>query len=73
MTADNDRRTITMPIAGEILARAEALRAWLGARVDLSPTGHATRAAVIRLAIYRGLEVLEREAERDARTKAKGR
>ncbi len=45
------------------LQRAEALRAFLGAK--LGPGGEVTRSDVLRAALARGLEALE--AERDTR------
>jgi hypothetical protein len=62
-----DKRVITMPIASALLDRAEALRLYVQGRTDYAPTGHATRSTVIRLALAKGLEVLEREAAKRGR------
>jgi hypothetical protein len=63
-TKDRAARTVTMPLAADLLDRAEALRGYVRTRTDYAPTGHATRAAVLRLALARGLDALEREAQK---------
>ncbi len=44
-----------------IVERLDDLVPWLEDRPDLVPTGHAKRADVIRLALLRGLDALDRE------------
>jgi hypothetical protein len=61
------RRTLTIPLSPELLERSEALCDYVRTRPDYAPTGHATRAAVIRLALAKGLDVLEREAAKRGR------
>lgn len=50
--------------------RCAALVRWAARKPAYAPAGHISRAGVVRLALAKGLEVLEREAERDAAAKA---
>lgn len=50
--------------------RCAALVRWAARKPAYAPAGHISRAGLIRLALAKGLEVLEREAERDAAAKA---
>ena len=50
--------------------RCAALVRWAARKPAYAPSGHISRAGVVRLALAKGLEVLEREAERDAAAKA---
>lgn len=47
------------------LERADALVEWATTQPELAPTGYASRSAVIREAIRRGLDSLERQRARD--------
>ncbi len=48
------------------VARAESLREWAANQVSICPTGTASRTAVLREAVRRGLDSIEREMARDA-------
>lgn len=55
-------------LPGDLLARAEALRAAVRATLpELLAAGAVSRSTVIRLALIRGLDALERECSVDAR------
>lgn len=55
-------------LPGDLLARAEALRAAVRATLpELLAAGAVSRSTVIRLALIRGLDALERECNTDAR------
>lgn len=56
--------TTTLRISEDLLSRADELVSWASTRPDLAPTGNATRATIMRAAILRGLESLERERKR---------
>ena len=47
--------------------RAESLAEWMAGQPDLSPTGTASRSAVLREAVRRGLVSIEREKARGAK------
>jgi hypothetical protein len=51
--------------------RCAALVRWVARKPAYAPSGYISKAGVVRLALAKGLEVLEREAERDAAAKAK--
>lgn len=55
-------------LPGDLLARAEALRAAVRATMpELLAAGAVSRSTVIRLALIRGLDALERDCNADAR------
>lgn len=64
--SDSNARPVTLPIPAEWIERMGALTAYVASRPDYAPTGFASRAAVHRLALLRGIEVLEREAAKRA-------
>jgi hypothetical protein len=65
--------TITAKVPVSTVERCAALVRWAARKPLYAPAGHISRAGLIRLALAKGLEVLEREAERDAQRKAEGR
>ena len=66
-TAHDDPGT-QVRLPDELLDRAEALRAAVRATLpELRAVGAVSRATVIRLALLRGLDALERECADDAR------
>ena len=73
MTTDRDdepaqvMQTLRFPVA--LLARATALVPYVARKAKWAPTGHASRALVLRIALDRGLDVLEREQQAEARKK----
>ncbi len=58
--------TVAFRLPREFLKRADALIAPLG-KTDLGIHGQVTRAKVLRLAVARGLETLERQHKRQKR------
>lgn len=50
------------------LDRADTLTEWASNQPEIAPTGTATRSHVIREAIRRGLDSLERQKERGAKS-----
>jgi hypothetical protein len=54
-------------VARPILERVEELREWVESNPALSPSGSASRSDVLRVALVRGLEQLERERRKDAK------
>jgi hypothetical protein len=62
--------TMTLKVPVSTVERCAALVRWVARKPAYAPTGHISRAGVVRLALAKGLEVLEREAERDAAAKA---
>ncbi len=46
--------------------RADELAEWVATQPDLAPTGYASRSSVLREAIRRGLDSLERQRDRKA-------
>lgn len=47
--------------------RAESLTDWAAKKSEIAPTGNAKRSHVLREAIRRGLDSLERQRKREAR------
>ena len=73
---DGDDGAVPMAKIGALVVpvstveRCAALVRWAARKPAYAPAGHISRAGVVRLALAKGLEVLEREAERDAAAKA---
>lgn len=60
MTRESISQTVKVTLAPADVDRAEALTRWMMTQPDLSPTGYASRSAVLREAVRRGLDSLER-------------
>ncbi len=61
-----DSEHISLRIAARLLERLDELRPWVEGRGDLAPTGTVSRSDLVRLAVLRGLEQLERERRKEA-------
>ena len=61
-------QTVKVTLAPADIERAEALSRWLMTQPDLAPTGYASRSAVLREAMRRGLDSLERLQRKSERS-----
>lgn len=67
--------TITAKVPVSTVERCAALVRWAARKPLYAPAGHISRAGLVRLALVKGLEALERERDADARkadTRRKG-
>lgn len=71
MSEDNYDPPITVRVPAEWLERAEALAGAMASNKTVRGFGRPTRGMIARLAMMRGLEVLEHEFTRTRRRKAK--
>jgi hypothetical protein len=60
---------VTLRVARPILERVEELREWVEGNASLTPSGSASRSDVLRIALLRGVELLERERRKDGAEK----
>lgn len=59
--------TMTLKVPVSTVERCMALVRWAARKPAYAPTGHISRAGLIRLALVKGLDVLERERDADQR------
>jgi hypothetical protein len=59
--------TMTLKVPVSTVERCAALVRWAARKPAYAPTGHISRAGLIRLALVKGLDVLERERDADQR------
>ena len=59
-----EQKTLTVRVATATVDRVDALVPWIAGQAELSPTGVASRADVLRRAMLLGIEQLERQAKK---------
>jgi hypothetical protein len=59
--------TMTLKVPVSTVERCAALIRWAARKPAYAPAGHISRAGVVRLALIKGLDVLERERDADQR------